>query len=470
MIEFTRVAVMTVLLVSALGACGGGDDAVTDAGSGLDAGDRDAGDRLDAGRDLDASGAACAAPADCQDGTFCNGFEACAPGTTGADARGCVAGTPPCTGACDEAAQRCTAARCEALPALCTSDASCSNGRACDGVETCDADGACHPGTAVTCGARTYCLEPSGTCGCGSNADCDDGAFCNGGERCAAGTCTAGTSPCGARGCLEAFDECSCTVTADCTDPLYCNGLEYCDSTTSRCAVLVRTCGSGTFCLEGTDRCGVCSMDAHCNNGIAWDGLETCVAGHCVAGTPPIPDLDGDGADSGYDCDDTDPTRYPGATEVCDGDDEDCNPTTFGADADTDGFESAACCNGAECGSDCNDASSSVHPGGVEVCNGADEDCDGVIDNGVSTMQFRDRDGDGAGDPDCSAPRCPGTAGWVVQGNDCDDTRAAIRDGSSACDPSGSGIRACTGGSWVGAPCPAGTSCRPQPDGTGLCL
>ena len=129
-----------------------------------------------------------------------------------------------------------------------------------------------------------------------------------------------------------------------------------------------------------------------------------------------------------------------------------------------------ACCDGVECGPDCNDATSSVGPTVVEVCNGVDDDCDGVVDDGVTTVQFRDRDGDGGGDPRCSAPQCPGAAGWVLLGNDCDDTRSAIHEGTSSCDASGSGVRACAGGSWANAPCPAGTSCRPQPDGTGLCL
>jgi hypothetical protein len=97
-------------------------------------------------------------------------------------------------------------------------------------------------------------------------------------------------------------------------------------------------------------------------------------------------DDDGDGyraaSCGGDDCDDADPTRHPGATEVCDGDDEDCDDTTFGADADGDGYVSSACCNGTpNCGDDCDDTLNTVNPRAAEQCNaGIDDDCDGLAD------------------------------------------------------------------------------------------
>ena len=146
-------------------------------------------------------------------------------------------------------------------------------------------------------------------------------------------------------------------------------------------------------------------------------------------------DRDGHGASPcGDDCDDADATRYPGATEICDLDDEDCRDTTFGADADSDGFESSACCNGAGvCGPDCDDRLNTVNPGGAESCNSLDDDCDAVVDDGVGLLPDCDRDGfgDPAGtrSPTCmptGAPACGALSGvWEDASGDCDDTSAS---------------------------------------------
>jgi hypothetical protein len=93
-------------------------------------------------------------------------------------------------------------------------------------------------------------------------------------------------------------------------------------------------------------------------------------------------DVDGDGESSCTDCDDNDSSRRYGATEICDGDDEDCDDTTFGPDMDGDGFVPIACCNGVgNCGTDCDDSHASVNPSVIEVCNGGiDDDCNGLAD------------------------------------------------------------------------------------------
>jgi hypothetical protein len=78
-------------------------------------------------------------------------------------------------------------------------------------------------------------------------------------------------------------------------------------------------------------------------------------------------------------------------------------------------------------GTDCDDADAAVHPGAAEVCDDRDDDCDGLVDgqddslSGGSTFYF-DADGDGLGDPEGPASGCHAPAGTVDNALDCDDT------------------------------------------------
>jgi len=110
------------------------------------------------------------------------------------------------------------------------------------------------------------------------------------------------------------------------------------------------------------------------------------------------PDLDGDGVPDLCDCNIYDPTAYYGAVEVCDGVDNDCNgivddPGTQGelvfyADLDGDGFGDpavvrTACVqplNFVTDATDCDDTRGSAYPGAREVCNELDDDCDTEVD------------------------------------------------------------------------------------------
>ena len=211
------------------------------------------------------------------------------------------------------------------------------------------------------------------------------------------------------------------------------------------------------------------AVDASLDGGPARDSgtLDASVVDGEVrdANQPDAPDCfdsDGDGhadvACGGDDCDDADPSRYPRATEVCDSDDEDCDDTTFGADADSDGFQSALCCNGpGNCGPDCDDALNTVNPGASEVCNGGvDDDCDGLADaaDGVCVpcgAGYRGFDHDCTNIDECaeSAP-CGGAAGAA-----CADT-----DGSYACTCPSGYTGAATGGTCVDVDeCASGSVC-----------
>lgn len=212
----------------------------------------------------------------------------------------------------------------------------------------------------------------------------------------------------------------SCERLADCDDGLFCNGAETCVDTV--CAAGTPPCdASGELCMEDADRCVTvdCSTNASA-------------------------DVDGDGhrsmACDGDDCDDTDPNRYPGNDEVCDsaGHDEDCEPRTFGfRDLDMDGDPDALCCNGATCGTDCDDSRPGVNTTVPEVCgNGLDDNCDGRMDEGLLVDGFADADGDGWGDDSVAVTGvCPGTPGFAARGGDCDESDPAINPGATeACD------------------------------------
>lgn len=281
------------------------------------------------------------------------------------------------------------------------------------------------------------------------------------------------------------------------------------------------------------------------------DGFR-CVAGACVAGSGSgggssdggtFVDLDGDGhaspANGGADCDDTNPNIHPGAAELCNGVDDDCDgetdegfelgqscdgsgacpgewvcdgnggrvcsersPTRWYRDLDQDGFGDSnsfveACAPPAgyvAVGGDCNDTNHQVRPGAQELCNGVDDNCDGISDtetfglseicstaegctgvrrcsddgSGVTCLStivpptyYPDEDGDGRGNPAQFVRTCqnPG-AGFVTNGNDCDDGDPFTYSGAvelcdrkdNDCDGSvdeGNAVCPSNGGTWT---------------------
>ena len=152
-------------------------------------------------------------------------------------------------------------------------------------------------------------------------------------------------------------------------------------------------------------------------------------------------DADGDGYEEGLDdCDDSDPAVNPGADELCDGIDNDCDDSIDEGvtaaqyvDSDDDGYGDDATevvdCIGlsgyAEQGGDCDDGDATSFPGASELCDGLDNDCDGIIDDGLSLSTFyADVDGDGYGDADSTIESCVSPEGYVEDDTDCEDSRA----------------------------------------------
>lgn len=79
-------------------------------------------------------------------------------------------------------------------------------------------------------------------------------------------------------------------------------------------------------------------------------------------------------------------------------------------------------------GDDCDDSDPAVHPGATETCDGVDEDCDGAVDDDAtdSATWYRDADGDGVGNAAVTAAACSAPEGYVALSGDCDDTDAAV--------------------------------------------
>ncbi len=159
-------------------------------------------------------------------------------------------------------------------------------------------------------------------------------------------------------------------------------------------------------------------------------------------------DADGDGFEVGEDCDDADPTANPGATEVCDGVDNNCDgfideglTNPFWGDSDGDGYgdegDEIDACAAPEGyvgnADDCDDSQPASNPGAAEICDGFDNDCDELVDDldddldlATAERWFYDLDGDGFGDKDNYIVACDPTADTVYDDDDCDDDDAAV--------------------------------------------
>lgn len=297
--------------------------------------------------------------------------------------------------------------------------------------------------------------EPSCLYSCEDNSDCDNLKPCDGQELCDLSThsCVADDEP---------ITNIPCTrpggLAGVCHEPGYC---------------VVQGCGDGDVdmgeecdpqdpatkngcrpdCTKG------CTSDAQCRDSNLCNGNETCDLSvfDCKAGRPLV-------------CNDGD---------ACTSDDE-CVPETGCTprliDGDGDGYASATCAPGSQFkGGDCNDGNSAVFPGAEETCDGNDNNCNAMVDEGaVESLCYPDRDRDGyparsAGERHCVCPE--GT--HVARGDgafDCfDDPRggADVHPGQTSYFttgyPCGPGNATCFDYDCSGEPV------KDQPKGNGSC-
>ncbi len=402
----------TVSDVCTGGACGGSARACAYAG-----------DQCNDGVCDDSSDACVAQPkADgttCNDTLFCTVNDQCTSGTCGGAARDCSGAGDQCnSGVCDD-----TADACVAQPVA--DGTSCNDGRFCTVSDQC-ASGTCR-GLGRDCSSVAdqcndgVCDDSTGACVPQPKVDgttCNDGQPCTVSDQCTSGTC--GGSP---KDCSALDDQCN---------------TGNCDPNSGSCVAQAlsdgTSCNDGQFCTVG-DQCssGVCGGSARdcsavangeaCATGVCDESFDQCTKQYDTSCCDNTVDNDLDGYDQCNDCDDANGAVHPNATEVCNGVDDDCDGL-IDEDFDSDGDGYATCSDDPSL-RDCDDTNAGVNPGAAENCgvdgtgNGIDDDCDGYIDEGCNPCTTTDVDGDGYS-------QCDG---------DCNDTNPDVHPGATeVCD------------------------------------
>ena len=224
------------------------------------------------------------------------------------------------------------------------------------------------------------------------------------------------------------------------------------------------SCGNNI--IEGSEVCDGSSLNSQtcisqgfvsgklgCLNDCTGYDISSCVSASCT-------DNDGDTFGSNTtdrsgcatlipDCNDANNTVKPGASEICNAVDDNCNnqtneggvcsSTPYYCDSDIDTYYnkniSGSCiginCKPANCtitqGNDCNDNNINVNPGITEACNYLDDNCNNQTDEGAKITFYRDADTDTYGNYSVLFQACTAPLGYVANSTDCNDGNNAIK-------------------------------------------
>lgn len=286
-------------------------------------------------------------------------------------------------------------------------------GLACNNDSDCPANAVCAEVTTAAGATSNQCFPVGGECACSKLAT-ELGAWTSCSQVSDFGTCD-GTRVCAPTG----LTQCDARVPS----AEECNGIDdNCDGVTDPPDSLM--CVSWYVDNDG-------------------DGYGIGI-GDCLCGDKPSPKH----TSLGGDCDDSNVGKHPGAVEVCNYADDNCNGQideagslgckTLYYDSDGDGYGNSfipacLCFETAEyklTGGDCDDTDAAIGPGEPELCDNEDNDCDGEVDEvgAIGCMPYYlDQDGDGYGLSEQLKCLCEPWAGYTAtKGGDCNDADITI--------------------------------------------
>lgn len=309
-----------------------------------------------------------------------------------------------------------------------TCDGDCDDKDPAEGAATQSEESNCSDGIDEDCDYRTDCEDDecqgvppcdgtSGETDCGDGLD-NDG---DGSTDCADDDCTGSPECTGAEDCANGVDD-DADGDIDCADP---------------------DCDTDPTCMGG--------VESDCGNGTDddGDGMIDCDDSDCPVGV----DTDGDGfGNCNGDCDDTDANINPGAPDLCNTVDDDCDPAT--PDGNSEAWIGTTCgTNEGECQEGVLECAAGVQlcvgeqTPTAEMCeSGFDEDCDTFTDcqdpdcsgnpacgsSEVACSDGQDNDVDGlidCDDPDCNNVDSDGDTYYLCT-NDCNDFDANVHPGA----------------------------------------